>query len=109
MHVIDYEYGSFSYRGFDIGNHFNEFAGFECDYSKYPDKDYQYWWLTEYLTPPSGDSPSPATLDALYSEINRFSLASHLFWGLWGLVQAKVSSIGMCQFAARFLFFCHIC
>jgi hypothetical protein len=33
--IIDYEYGSYSYRGYDIANHFNEHAGFECDYSLY--------------------------------------------------------------------------
>ncbi|KIZ06342.1 Choline/ethanolamine kinase [Monoraphidium neglectum] len=32
--VIDFEYGSYTYRGFDWGNHFNEYAGFECDYTR---------------------------------------------------------------------------
>lgn len=32
---IDYEYGAYTYRGFDIGNHFTEYAGFEGDYSRY--------------------------------------------------------------------------
>jgi hypothetical protein len=35
LYIIDYEYGSYSYRGYDIANHFNEYAGFECDYSLY--------------------------------------------------------------------------
>jgi hypothetical protein len=35
IYIIDYEYGSYSYRGHDIANHFNEYAGFECDYSLY--------------------------------------------------------------------------
>uniref|UniRef100_A0A5F9D520 ethanolamine kinase n=1 Tax=Oryctolagus cuniculus TaxID=9986 RepID=A0A5F9D520_RABIT len=25
-------------------------------------------------------------------EVNRFALASHFFWGLWSIVQAKISS-----------------
>ena len=33
LYLIDFEYGSYNYRGYDIGNHFNEFAGFDCDYS----------------------------------------------------------------------------
>nr|GLL27251.1 probable ethanolamine kinase isoform X2 [Ipomoea trifida]GMC92247.1 probable ethanolamine kinase isoform X1 [Ipomoea batatas]GMC93926.1 probable ethanolamine kinase isoform X1 [Ipomoea batatas]GMC95679.1 probable ethanolamine kinase isoform X1 [Ipomoea batatas]GMD83577.1 probable ethanolamine kinase isoform X1 [Ipomoea batatas] len=33
LYFIDFEYGSYNYRGFDIGNHFNEYAGYECDYS----------------------------------------------------------------------------
>jgi hypothetical protein len=35
IYIIDYEYGSYNYRGYDIANHFNEHAGFECDYSLY--------------------------------------------------------------------------
>lgn len=35
MYIIDYEYGSYSYRGYDIANFFNEHAGFECNYSLY--------------------------------------------------------------------------
>lgn len=33
--VIDFEYGAYTHRGFDFGNHFNEYAGFECDYSRW--------------------------------------------------------------------------
>ena len=51
---IDYEYGSYSYRGFDIGNHFNEYAGFECDYSKYPGVKAQKDWIRAYLEEASG-------------------------------------------------------
>lgn len=46
---IDYEYACYSYRGFDIGNHFCEFAGFDCDYSLYPSKKFQRQWLRNYL------------------------------------------------------------
>lgn len=35
LYFIDFEYGSYNYRGFDIGNHFNEYAGYDCDYSMY--------------------------------------------------------------------------
>ncbi|KAD3067929.1 hypothetical protein E3N88_35809 [Mikania micrantha] len=33
LYIIDFEYASYSYRGFDIGNHFNEYAGYDCDYT----------------------------------------------------------------------------
>ncbi|KAF7838689.1 putative ethanolamine kinase [Senna tora] len=33
LYLIDYEYASYNYRGYDIGNHFAEYAGFECDYN----------------------------------------------------------------------------
>ena len=35
LHVIDFEYGGYNYRGFDLGNHFNEWAGFDCEYERY--------------------------------------------------------------------------
>ena len=74
---IDVEYACYNYQGFDIGNHFNEFAGillrwfcswtsnlherawkthylsvlgFECDFSLYPKKDFQIIWLRNYLS-----------------------------------------------------------
>ncbi|GFS40931.1 protein kinase superfamily protein [Actinidia rufa] len=37
--------------GFDIGNHFNEYAGYDCDYSLYPSKDEQYHFFRHYLEP----------------------------------------------------------
>lgn len=33
FYFIDLEYGWYNYRGFDIGNHFNEYAGFDCDFN----------------------------------------------------------------------------
>jgi ethanolamine kinase len=51
---IDYEYGCYAYRGFDIGNHFNEFAGFECEYERYPTKQFQLQWFDWYLTESTG-------------------------------------------------------
>lgn len=51
---IDYEYGCYAFRGFDLGNHYNEFASFDCDYSKYPDKDFQLQWFDWYLTEYNG-------------------------------------------------------
>eukprot|EP00494_Astrolonche_serrata_P007880 UN07914 len=77
---------------FDIANHFNEYAGFECDYNLYPDKDVQYHFFRNYLS----DRPSEVQeqdLDALYTETNTFRLASHLYWALWALIQARVSPI----------------
>ncbi|KAJ8657478.1 hypothetical protein O0I10_006780 [Lichtheimia ornata] len=90
---IDYEYGSYAFRGFDIGNHFNEFASFDCDYSKYPSKDFQLQWFEWYLTEYNGVKPSQQELEHVYREVEGFSLASHYYWGLWALVQATISDI----------------
>ncbi|XP_047320699.1 probable ethanolamine kinase, partial [Impatiens glandulifera] len=91
LYFIDFEYGSYSYRGFDIGNHFNEYAGYDCDYSLYPSKDEQYHFFKHYLESekPTGEE----SLEALYIETNVFRLASHLYWALWALIQARMSPI----------------
>nr|GLL45229.1 probable ethanolamine kinase [Ipomoea trifida] len=93
LYFIDFEYGSYNYRGFDIGNHFNEYAGYECDYTLYPTKDAQYHFFRHYLKPHQPNEVSEEDLEALYVETNTYMLASHLCWGLWGLIQAKISPI----------------
>ena len=49
--IIDYEYGGYNFRAFDIANHFNEYAGF--DFSKIPEKfpkrDARHKFICEYL------------------------------------------------------------
>ena len=55
VNFIDYEYGDYNYREYDIANHFNEFVGMgdengNLDYEKfYPSKDFQLLWIDEYL------------------------------------------------------------
>ncbi|KAF9107293.1 hypothetical protein BGX27_008800 [Mortierella sp. AM989] len=106
---IDYEYGSYSFRAFDIANHFNEWCGFECEYENYPSKNVQLKWLRSYLeaarsegsessssksSTGSDDSEvSQAEVEQLYREVNKFALASHFYWGVWALVQAQLSDI----------------
>uniref|UniRef100_A0A0E0ESK9 ethanolamine kinase n=1 Tax=Oryza meridionalis TaxID=40149 RepID=A0A0E0ESK9_9ORYZ len=93
LYFIDFEYGSYSYRGYDIANHFNEYAGYDCDYSLYPDKDSQYHFFRNYLQPDRPSEVQVQDLDALYVETNTYRLASHIYWALWALIQAKVSPI----------------
>ncbi|KAK9697806.1 hypothetical protein RND81_08G062700 [Saponaria officinalis] len=93
LYIIDFEYGSYNYRGFDIGNHFNEYAGYDCDYSLYPSKEDQYHFFRHYLLPDAPDEVTETDLEALYVETNTFKLTSHMFWALWALIQAKMSPI----------------
>ncbi|XP_065554539.1 ethanolamine kinase 2 isoform X2 [Lathamus discolor] len=99
VRFIDYEYTGYNYQAFDIGNHFNEFAGVkEVDYSLYPSKDTQLQWLRSYLQAykqlTQGDQGvSEEELEALYVQVNKFSLASHFLWACWGLIQDKYSTI----------------
>ncbi|KAJ0091329.1 hypothetical protein Patl1_13122 [Pistacia atlantica] len=93
LYLIDFEYGSYNYRGYDIGNHFSEYAGYDCDYSLYPNTDEQYHFFRHYLRPDKPDEVSDKDLEALYVETDTFMLASHIFWALWALIQAKMSPI----------------
>lgn len=94
---IDYEYASVSFRGFDIANHFCEFAGSECDWDNYPSKEFQLQWLLHYLLELKEqscesllDDDSPNSINEqvkeLYNEVQVFSLASHFMWAIWALV-----------------------
>ncbi|KAI6072797.1 Ethanolamine kinase 2 [Aix galericulata] len=104
VRFIDYEYTGYNYQAFDIGNHFNEFAGVkEVDYRLYPSKDTQLQWLHSYLQAykqltqgeqgGAGPAVSDKELEALYVQVNKFSLASHFLWACWGLIQDKYSTI----------------
>lgn len=90
---IDYEYGSFNYRSFDIANHFCEYAGFDCDYTLFPDSEsFQRQWIKEYLTSFTGQC-TDKEIDQILKEVAIFTLVAHIFWCFWGLVQAQVSDI----------------
>eukprot|EP00850_Spirogloea_muscicola_P022452 SM000296S11287 [mRNA] locus=s296:198:3877:+ [translate_table: standard] len=93
LHIIDFEYGSYSFRGYDIGNHFNEYAGLDCDYSRYPEKDAQYLFFRSYLSPDNPEEAPATELDRLHVETNCYALVSHLYWAVWALVQANYSPI----------------
>ncbi|XP_033008630.1 ethanolamine kinase 2 isoform X1 [Lacerta agilis] len=110
VRFIDYEYTGYNYQAYDIGNHFNEFAGLnEVDYSLYPSKEIQLQWLRHYLqaykklgqedlgggSKSRGESGavSEEELESLYVQVNQFALASHFLWACWGLIQAQFSTI----------------
>ena len=99
VQFIDYEYSGYNYLAYDIGNHFNEFAGVnEVDYSLYPNRKLQEQWLRSYLEAYKeykgfGTEVSEKEVEVLYVQVNQFALASHFFWGLWALIQAKYSTI----------------
>ncbi|XP_012679955.2 ethanolamine kinase 1 [Clupea harengus] len=96
---IDYEYAGYNYQAYDIGNHFNEFAGLsDVDYSLYPERALQLEWLKIYLEAFKEHKGQPrhvsdTEVEVLYVQVNRFALASHFFWGLWALIQAQYSTI----------------
>eukprot|EP01135_Chromosphaera_perkinsii_P009912 Nk52_evm5s1967 gene=Nk52_evmTU5s1967 len=105
VNFIDYEYGTYNYRGFDIGNHFCEFAGMESvlDYERFPSKEFQMEFLNHYLYYLNEAKPTPEEVEALYKEVQVFALIAHFYWGFWGLVQESISDIdyGYLSFAIQ--------
>eukprot|EP01064_Diplonema_japonicum_P036493 TRINITY_DN8210_c1_g1_i1.p1 TRINITY_DN8210_c1_g1~~TRINITY_DN8210_c1_g1_i1.p1 ORF type:complete len:368 (+),score=58.42 TRINITY_DN8210_c1_g1_i1:44-1147(+) len=92
VQIIDFEYSDWDYRGFDFGNHFAEHAGFDCDYDRsYPTDEVKRSIIQQYLiaSPETPDVP----IEDLVREADIFAVASHLYWGIWAVVQARYSPI----------------
>ncbi|AET02481.2 choline/ethanolamine kinase [Medicago truncatula] len=97
--IIDYEYASYNPVAYDIANHFSEMAAnyhtetpHILDYSKYPDLEERQRFVHTYLSS-SGEQPSDNEVQKLLDEIEKYTLASHLLWGLWGIVSEHVNKI----------------
>ncbi|XP_051167301.1 choline/ethanolamine kinase isoform X2 [Leptopilina boulardi] len=98
--VIDFEYCSYNYRGFDLANHFAEWQyDYKVDNLPFfierrgyaPTREQKLNFVRSYLK--RMGKQGEAEEEKLMSEIKVFSLATHLFWGLWGIVNAKTSDI----------------
>jgi ethanolamine kinase len=92
LHFIDYEYAAYNYRGFDIGNHFNEFTGLALKRELYPSHQVQCQFARAYLLE-DVDTVTEESVEELVREANLFGLCSHLLWAVWGLVQERGSEI----------------
>ncbi|KAM9376975.1 choline/ethanolamine kinase [Pholidichthys leucotaenia] len=104
--LIDFEYSSYNYRGFDFGNHFCEWM-YDYTYDKwpfykatpedYPTREQQLLFIRSYLAEQgqhSGTDVDQTEIEeAMIIEANRYALASHFLWGLWSIIQAKISKI----------------
>ncbi|KAK9842050.1 hypothetical protein WJX81_006195 [Elliptochloris bilobata] len=99
VQFIDFEYGAFGFRGFDWGNHFNEWAGFECEYSRYPKPLAAAAFLHAYLAEGAASPPTEEEVARAVVEADLFALASHQYWGVWALIQARYSPINFDYFA----------
>lgn len=95
--IIDFEYCAYNYRAFDIANHFlewtydytnNQFPYFHYRPSSYPNEEQIDNFLVSYLMSVNGSNEIPSVEEKkqLLKEISLFSLASHLFWGIWAIV-----------------------
>jgi len=86
IQFIDFEYGHYNYRGFDIANHFVEIAGDYQDMER-PTSQHKRTFVQSYLKYCLDRDPTEKELDSLVVECDLFSLASFLYWGTWGIFQ----------------------
>ncbi|KAJ8261719.1 hypothetical protein GJAV_G00157550 [Gymnothorax javanicus] len=106
--LIDFEYSSYNYRGFDFGNHFCEWV-YDYTYDKwpfykanmenYPTREQKLHFFRSYLRESGGYSEGMTpeekarVEDELIKESDCYALSSHFLWGLWSIIQAKMSTI----------------
>ncbi|CAG8487598.1 8420_t:CDS:2 [Paraglomus occultum] len=100
--IVDFEYSGYNYRGFDLANHFCEWA---YDYHSeephkmkpdlYPTILEQNNFLRAYLEveKKSRNDKIEVELAQRRLECDVFSLTSHVLWGLWGVLQHYQSQI----------------
>ncbi|PAV62611.1 hypothetical protein WR25_10408 [Diploscapter pachys] len=103
--LIDFEYASYNYRGFDFANHFVEWTiDYEAEdhpyYSinndQFPSEDSMLEFFISYLRE-QGSTPENQLYpraEGLVKETMPFVPVSHLFWGVWGLLQVELSPVG---------------
>ncbi|GAB4832129.1 hypothetical protein Ancab_006148 [Ancistrocladus abbreviatus] len=97
--IIDYEYASYNPIAYDIANHFCEMAAdyhtdapHILDFSKYPGLEERRRFIHVYLSS-SGNQPSDHEIKQLDQDVEKYTLASHLLWGLWGIISEHVNEI----------------
>ncbi|KAM0010974.1 putative phosphotransferase with an alcohol group as acceptor [Helianthus debilis subsp. tardiflorus] len=97
--LIDYEYASYNPVAYDIANHFCEWAAnyhtdtpHVLDYNMYPDLEDQRRFVQSYFSS-AGNQPCDGEVDQLIDDIEKYTLANHLFWGLWGIISGYVTNI----------------
>uniref|UniRef100_H2ZLV2 ethanolamine kinase n=1 Tax=Ciona savignyi TaxID=51511 RepID=H2ZLV2_CIOSA len=108
VQMIDFEYSSYNYRGFDLANHFCEWM-YDYSHTSWPFFTYKIehfanskqqenlidaYLETSYKYLPARRGDPKWQKPYLLDEIKRFTLLSHLFWTLWSVVQAQISDIG---------------
>ncbi|XP_074097514.1 choline kinase alpha isoform X1 [Cotesia typhae] len=98
--IIDFEYCSYNYRGFDLANHFvewqydytaEEYPFFHERKGAGPTDEQKLHFIRSYLKTTGKEGTTEE--NRLMEEVKVFTLASHLFWGLWSVVNAGHSSI----------------
>ena len=98
---IDYEYAVPSPAAFDIANHFAEWGGFDCDMAVLPTRSQRRDFITQYVRTycslldleAQKAFDVPAEIERLVAEVDLFRGVPGFYWGVWALIQARISKI----------------
>uniref|UniRef100_A0A0C9S398 TSA: Wollemia nobilis Ref_Wollemi_Transcript_15443_1477 transcribed RNA sequence n=1 Tax=Wollemia nobilis TaxID=56998 RepID=A0A0C9S398_9CONI len=97
--IIDYEYASYNPVAYDFTNHFCEMAAnyhtdtpHILDYSKYPGFEERRRFVKAYLSSQCEEA-NDAAVEQLLEDAEKYALASHIHWGLWGIISDHVNDI----------------
>ena len=98
--LIDFEYAALSPRGFDLANHFCEWASDytadtpeSLDYAhRYPSAEEQMIFIRAYCDEALSEDVE-CEPEMLFLEAQAYVPVSHLLWAHWGIIQATKSFI----------------
>jgi len=97
---IDYEYATPSPAAFDISNHFAEWGGFDCEHHLLPTRSQRRDFIQEYVRSYFAHLGSDmlqideeAEVGRLFDEVDVYRGVPGFYWGIWALIQAKISQI----------------
>lgn len=100
--LIDYDCSTYNPVAYDIANHFCEMAGdyhsdtpHILDFNKYPDFEKRHKFVKEYLKPSrkAGGMMSEKEVEQILKDIEKYTVASHIHWALWGIIAGRVNTI----------------
>ncbi|KAK6644996.1 hypothetical protein RUM43_001272 [Polyplax serrata] len=101
--IIDFEYCAYNYRGFDLANHFCEsmydYTNEEGPYfwskpENYPSIEKQEKFVRRYLSKLNKtDVIIDDEVDVVINEIRAYTLASHMYWAIWSVVNSVMTTI----------------
>ncbi|XP_015921370.2 choline/ethanolamine kinase [Parasteatoda tepidariorum] len=107
--LIDFEFGGYNFRAFDIANHFCEWVYdydvteppyFKIDNSKYPTEEEKIKFIRSYLNQLVLEDILKSSVvdyetDKILDEVKFFSMVTRLYWALWSEKNKYDANIGV--------------